>query len=1022
MRKQRQRENLDEYYVEKTREYDRMKAAKRRQYLKELQTENRDESSKRQARSRQVSKLVAKSENEFDVVMDEVVTVALDSPSKKEKLLQLLSPGEVSDDSDKPRCASKGNFLLELKCFKLQNKVQKHGELVKRILDKYGSKRKAAEAYGLHYKTFYNLCQPPQTKTTLRHKMFIDRKDQVSKFMHENYVSKVLPNARLAHKHFMIQCLEDSHKQYVEWCKEKKINAVAFSTYCRLKPKDVYTMQETPENECCCKICLNVGLLKKAMSVHGIKGIPSSSKEAIKVTFCEVDVTDVSNTADPNYGSYSCISRRCKSCGVSALLNKIKQANPGIEHDKKIVNWKRWDLVKKDGRLSKVIDKVDKSTTKFQVIQQYVQDIDKLSLHLFNWKWHEAQFEFIKNNLPKGVLLQVLDFAQNYLNRYQDEPQSCYWVHSQTVIHPIVNYYRCPQDEGLIVEEHVMITDDLNHDKHAVKCFEDTTLEYFHQKGFTPKAIIQFCDNCSKQYKSKGPFQYLGASKIPVMRTYFGASHGKGPSDAATGRVKQAITKARVSREAEIRNSKEFHQVLEKKFEGWEIKRKKKLNGKCMHFRQKTFHLDNIDRTQEIYAVTIDGTQSFSSVRSTGIENIIETRHVGCLCPGCVSGEQTGCPNNHYCGRWERYNLINGAKVKGTCENQHWPIGARKQEENVAHKPNGTSNDKAHSASVTRKPKKNVVHKPKATSKEKAHSASVTRKPKNNVVHKPKATSSNKTHLASVTRKPVVVLQPLTFVSRGCRNINWIQLQQEIMNCRNFQELKQFATIRCLANIFPIHNNVQQVRRGHRLDEVAQYEMNQCTDAPNLIPISIFGDGNCLPRTLSTGIFGSDNQYIEMRLRILIEGVLHTERYLHQRYMALGASRKYKKTKNLATVYAQYSKYMTPFPPRVEGETDYVRNLKVMECLRQTFEKELFAIRKPGEYMSMWQLFQAANCINRPIRVFFPRRGSDDFRADFNRMVKPWDPRYRNREPLVIMWTPTVEDGEVNHFVPLLEM
>ena len=187
-----------------------------------------------------------------------------------------------------------------------------------------------------------------------------------------------------------------------------------------------------------------------------------------------------------------------------------------------------------------------------------------MSMHLFSWKWNDAQFQFMKENLKAGMLGMVLDFAQNYMNIHVDEPQGCHWDHTQTAIHPIVIYRICPFDGQLITEEHVMISDDLKHDKFAVKAFEDVSVSYLRQEhGFDPTCIVQFCDNCSSQYKSKGPFQYISTAGIPTMRSYFGANHGKGPSDAATGRVKQALTQARKSRKHELRTAHEVYLFLE---------------------------------------------------------------------------------------------------------------------------------------------------------------------------------------------------------------------------------------------------------------------------------------------------------------------------------------------------------------------------------------------------------------------------------------------------------------------------
>ena len=83
---------------------------------------------------------------------------------------------------------------------------------------------------------------------------------------------------------------------------------------------------------------------------------------------------------------------------------------------------------------------------------------------------------------------------------------------------------------------HIMISDDLKHDKYAVKAFEDASMKSLLALGFKLKCTLQL----SGQYKSKGPFEYISLSETPVVRSFFGRNHGKGPSDGPAGRVKQA--------------------------------------------------------------------------------------------------------------------------------------------------------------------------------------------------------------------------------------------------------------------------------------------------------------------------------------------------------------------------------------------------------------------------------------------------------------------------------------------------
>ena len=60
----------------------------------------------------------------------------------------------------------------------------------------------------------------------------------------------------------------------------------------------------------------------------------------------------------------------------------------------------------------------------------------------------------IHDNLKPGQLLQVLDFSQNSLYIYKDKPQGAHWDHTQTVIHPIVNYF-IGSDGKLVTDEHI---------------------------------------------------------------------------------------------------------------------------------------------------------------------------------------------------------------------------------------------------------------------------------------------------------------------------------------------------------------------------------------------------------------------------------------------------------------------------------------------------------------------------------------------------------------------------------------
>ena len=156
-------------------------------------------------------------------------------------------------------------------------------------------------------------------------------------------------------------------------------------------------------------------------------------------------------------------------------------------------------------------------------------------------------------------LLSVLDFGQNYMNVFEDELHSIHWDHTQRTIHPIVNFFIKPGESVVTVEEHIIITSDKNHDKYVVKTFAQVSLNHLKEKGFIPTHIIQFNDNCSSQYNSKGTFQFISCVDIPLLKMYFGNQHGKGPAVGAVGRVKVAATRPVKARQVIICSAQEFY-------------------------------------------------------------------------------------------------------------------------------------------------------------------------------------------------------------------------------------------------------------------------------------------------------------------------------------------------------------------------------------------------------------------------------------------------------------------------------
>ena len=177
---------------------------------------------------------------------------------------------------------------------------------------------------------------------------------------------------------------------------------------------------------------------------------------------------------------------------------------------------------------------------------------------------------------------------------------------------------------------------------------------------------------------------------------------------------------------------------------------------------------------------------------------------------------------------------------------------------------------------------------------------------------------------------------------------------------------------------------------------------------PGLAPVQIEGDGNCFPHTISYLLHKSQDMYTEMRVYIMYEAVQNIDKYLDHNYVSVGAHNFYE-CGTLPKPYAQYS---------------YNYNPHVTFNMQRLYKEEVLDICKDGAFMGIWQIFQKANVIYRPVCPVHPNIGNPNVRADLHRTVYCIDNTYNQQNPLHLMWTPMqVNAGQRPcHFVPLLKV
>ena len=228
-------------------------------------------------------------------------------------------------------------------------------------------------------------------------------------------------------------------------------------------------------------------------------------------------MSDITVCPYENFPKLECVQRKCEECGVNkGLKDVITLLQDQISKDIHIVEWGKWKSMKITNKKTTEIQSkkvlVKHSTQLSELEQELQKQIEELSNHLFEARWQYTQFTKLKENLPDKVLLMVLDFADNYSTKHQDELQSAHWAPNQITIHPIVCNY---QDK---CHEMVFMSDDQKHDSYFVDhCITKVTDQLKETYGVKFENIIQFTDGCSSQYKSKVLFFHI--SNYPNTET-----------------------------------------------------------------------------------------------------------------------------------------------------------------------------------------------------------------------------------------------------------------------------------------------------------------------------------------------------------------------------------------------------------------------------------------------------------------------------------------------------------------------
>ena len=77
-------------------------------------------------------------------------------------------------------------------------------------------------------------------------------------------MSQELPLARVKGQRYMTKTLEEAYHMYTEHFAKRSKKCVSFSTFFKMRPRNIYKIGQTPDHQCICDTCENLGCFVKA--------------------------------------------------------------------------------------------------------------------------------------------------------------------------------------------------------------------------------------------------------------------------------------------------------------------------------------------------------------------------------------------------------------------------------------------------------------------------------------------------------------------------------------------------------------------------------------------------------------------------------------------------------------------------------------------------------------------------------------------------------------------------------------
>ena len=351
---------------------------------------------------------------------------------------------EQCNRKSKPKRTSVNNTLESVIRPIVQNLHKDEKEKVARaaVKSKLGSARTVSRVFGISRRLL-------SRKKSRDDEVQLRKLEKVKAFYIRSDVSRVIPKKRYGKKSGPCYVLQMTLKAAYALFSHIQSPVVSFSTFCKLRPKQVLLQKHNIREYCLCPYCQNIKY--KLMALKHARALPdniTSEKSLVEAILCP--------KGDNEYCGAECIRRECNQC--SDWDQKVEEIC-AVETQDATLTWNHWEREKDASGKKKTVLKI-KTSTKDDLVKEFASDFSKPTReysfvnHTFVALWQYHRFCDLKKTLSPGSVIMIMDFAANYNTHYQDEVKAAAYSYNQITIHPIVMYYHpISQDREATLDE-----------------------------------------------------------------------------------------------------------------------------------------------------------------------------------------------------------------------------------------------------------------------------------------------------------------------------------------------------------------------------------------------------------------------------------------------------------------------------------------------------------------------------------------------------------------------------------------